>query len=363
MGYNEKAFAKSANKKAMGMWLVLSLVLSTAYLLEVMKGQKTVTFYIIMEILCWVPFIIGLVVLKVKGMHSKAYMDIVGIGYGIFYLYIMATAPGTLAFTYILPMVSMLIIYKNRNFIMRCGVASVAVLIYTIVRNYMNGMNTAADIANYEIQFLIVVFCYVGYVIAINHMVNSDGALLGEVKDNLAKVVNTIEQVKVASGSIVDEVTVVRELTEENTQDASVVVESMEDLVRKSDLLGQKIESSMGMTKDIDGQVTEVAGLVENIVELSEKSAKHANNSSKELKNVVQTTKEMADLSTNVETILKEFKNQFDKVKQETGTIETISSQTNLLALNASIEAARAGEHGRGFAVVADEIRNLSMGT
>lgn len=363
MGYNEKAFAKSANKKAMGMWLVLSVVLSVAYLLEVMKGQKTVTFYIIMEILCWVPFIIGLVVLKVKGMHSKAYMDIVGIGYGIFYLYIMATAPGTLAFTYILPMVSMLIIYKNRNFIMRCGVASVAVLIYTIVRNYMNGMNTAADIANYEIQFLIVVFCYVGYVIAINHMVNSDGALLGEVKDNLAKVVNTIEQVKVASGSIVDEVTVVRELTEENTQDASVVVESMEDLVKKSDLLGQKIESSMEMTKDIDGQVTEVAGLVENIVELSEKSAKHANNSSKELKNVVQTTKEMADLSTNVETILKEFKNQFDKVKQETGTIETISSQTNLLALNASIEAARAGEHGRGFAVVADEIRNLSMGT
>lgn len=363
MGYNEKAFAKSANKKAMGMWLVLSLVLSAAYLLEVMKGQKTVTFYIIMELLCWGPFIIGLIVLKVKGMHSKAYMDIVGIGYGIFYLYIMATAPGTLAFTYILPMVSMLIIYKNRNFIMRCGAASVAVLIYTIVRNYMNGMNTAADIANYEIQFLIVVFCYVGYVIAINHMVNSDGALLGEVKDNLAKVVNTIEQVKVASGSIVDEVTVVRELTEENTQDASVVVESMEDLVKKSDLLGQKIESSMEMTKDIDGQVTEVAGLVENIVELSEKSAKHANNSSKELKNVVQTTKEMADLSTNVETILKEFKNQFDKVKQETGTIETISSQTNLLALNASIEAARAGEHGRGFAVVADEIRNLSMGT
>ena len=91
-------------------------------------------------------------------------------------------------------------------------------------------------------------------------MVNSDGALLGEVKDNLAKVVNTIEQVKVASGSIVDEVMVVRELTEENTQDASVVVESMEDLVKKSDLLGQKIESSMEMTKDIDSQVTEVAG-------------------------------------------------------------------------------------------------------
>ena len=103
MEYNEKVFATRANKKALGMWLVLSIILSAAYVLEVMKGQKTVQFFVIMELLCWVPFIIGLLVLKVKGMHTKLYMDIVGVGYGVFYLYIMLTAPGTLAFTYILP--------------------------------------------------------------------------------------------------------------------------------------------------------------------------------------------------------------------------------------------------------------------
>ena len=31
MEYNEKYFAKSANKKAMGMWFAMSLVLSIAY--------------------------------------------------------------------------------------------------------------------------------------------------------------------------------------------------------------------------------------------------------------------------------------------------------------------------------------------
>lgn len=363
MEYNEKSFAKSANKRAMGMWLAMSVVLSVAYVFEILKGLKSPLFYIVMELICWVPFIIGLIVLKVKGWHTKLYQDIVGTGFGLLYLYIMMTAPGTLAFTYILPLTSMLIIYKNRNFILRCGVASIVVLVITIVRNYLNGMNSSSDISNYEIQLFVILFCYIGYVVAIKHMVTSDGALLGSVKDNLAKVVSTVEKVKGASSSIVDGVTVVRELAEENKESANNVVNTMEELAEKSKVLSERIDSSMEMTEDIDNQVENVAGLVEHIVELSNKSATQADSSARELENAVEATNSMARLSSDVEVILKEFRNQFEKVKQETGTIENISSQTNLLALNASIEAARAGEQGKGFAVVADEIRNLSQGT
>lgn len=363
MEYNEKDFAKSANRKAMGMWFAMSAILSVAYVFEILKGLKTPQFYIIMELICWVPFIFGLVLLKVKGWHTKLYQDVIGVGFGLLYLYIMMTAPGTLAFSYIFPLVSMLIIYKNRGFILRCGLASMVVLVITIVRNYMNGMNSPSDVSNYEIQFAIMLFCYIGYVVAIKHMVASDGAMLGSVKSNLARVVTTVKQVKGASNSIVDGVTVVRELAEENRESAGNVVETMQGLSEKSLVLSQRIDSSMEMTEDIDHQVTNVAGLVEHIVELSDKSANQANTSAKELENAVEATNAMARLSADVDVILKEFRNQFEKVKQETGTIENISSQTNLLALNASIEAARAGEQGKGFAVVADEIRNLSQGT
>ena len=191
----------------------------------------------------------------------------------------------------------------------------------------------------------------------------SDGALTGSIESELAQVVQTVEQVKDASNSIVDGVTVVRELADENKQGANNVVKDMGTLAKNNGILNDKTVSSIEMTKVIDTQVKDVSDLMEEFSKLIEKSVEHADLSADELTEVVEITNRMSALSSKIETILETFKKEFENVKQETSTIEGITSQTNLLALNASIEAARAGEAGKGFAVVADQIRSLSSGT
>ncbi len=363
MEYNEEQFKKSSNKKAMLMWLVINIVLTGAYFIELAKGARDLTYIIIFCFFCWAPFIVGGITLKVRGMGTRLYREIIAIGYMLFFAFVVLTTTTNLTFTYIFPIVSLLILYKSRNMLIRLGIINMLVLTVSLIINIMSGEMDANTITSFEIQVAATALCYMSYILSINHLNQSDGAMLGSVQSNLDRVVKTIEQVKDASTAVVDGVTVVRELADENREGANNVVRSMDELSANNAVLHDKTDSSLDMTQKINHQVENVAGLIQEMVVLMDGSVNNAKASARELADVVESTNEMAQLSAEVETILKEFKKEFNMVKEETGTITQITSQTNLLALNASIEAARAGEAGKGFAVVADEIRNLSSGT
>lgn len=364
MDYNENEFKAKANIKARRIWLVFALLLSANYGSDVSQGGYPSTNYIIFLILCWVPFFAGDLLLRIRGKADDRYRYALVIGYGIFYTFLICTTDSPIAFTYILPVVSLLVLYKDQKFMVGCAIANIASVIVSVFYHLVVlGQNTATDQKNYQLQVACLLLCYIGYIMSIRHLIESDGALTDSIKADLKRVVTTVEQVKTASNTIMDGITVVRELATENKHGSDIVVDGMNKLTDHNGQLQSRTASSQEMTGDINSQVQNVASMINDMVSLTAESGKHAKTSSVDLESLVQTAGTMADLSNEVEHILDAFKTEFETVKQETGTIDSISSQTNLLALNASIEAARAGEAGKGFSVVAEQIRKLSTET
>lgn len=364
MDYNENEFKAKANIKARRIWLVFALLLSANYGSDVSQGGYPSTNYIIFLILCWVPFFAGDLLLRIRGKADDRYRYALVIGYGIFYTFLICTTDSPIAFTYILPVVSLLVLYKDQKFMVGCAIANIASVIVSVFYHLVVlGQNTATDQKNYQLQVACLLLCYIGYIMSIRHLIESDGALTDSIKADLKRVVTTVEQVKTASNTIMDGITVVRELATENKHGSDIVVDGMNKLTDNNGQLQSRTASSQEMTGDINSQVQNVASMINDMVSLTAESGKHAKTSSVDLESLVQTAGTMADLSNEVEHILDAFKAEFETVKQETGTIDSISSQTNLLALNASIEAARAGEAGKGFSVVAEQIRKLSTET
>ncbi len=363
MEYDELYFRRSANKKVMIVWILIAIILTIAYFIECATGKRTIEYTVIFVIVCWVPAILAFAFIKIKGWETTLCKETVAVGYGLFYAFVALTGESQLTCMYVFPVAGMLMLYKDKKLLIRVSAFNLALIVVRLIKDIMTTGLTKQDVTEYEIVFALVVLIYLGYVLSISHITQSEKALLGSVQANLDRVVRTVEDVKGASTAIVDGMTVIRELSDENKEGADNVVSNMEQLTANNNTLQDRTDSSMQMTDKINAQVENVAGLIQEMVVLMEQSVANAKTSSAQLADVVSSTNEMASLSGEVEQILKDFKNEFESVKQETGTIEQITSQTNLLALNASIEAARAGEAGKGFAVVADEIRNLSEGT
>ena len=363
MKYDESVFKEKANRRARRIWIIFAALLSANYGADVANHLRGTSYYLIFLILCWLPILAGEILLRVKGFDTDQYKFNLVIGYGIFYTFVLCTTESPIAFTYILPVTSLLVLYKSVKFMVSCGIVNSLIIIGSAAYRISLGFNSATNMKDYQLEVACIILCYICYVMSIRHLNESDGAMTDSIKADLQRVITTVEQVKQACNTITNGITVVRELASENSHGATIVVDSLQKLNDHNTDLQNSTTSSNEMTSDIHAQVNHVAEMIEQMVSLTSTSMQHAKVSSADLDDLVTTTTTMASLSGEIEQTLQNFKTEFAMVKNETGIIENITSQTNLLALNASIEAARVGDAGKGFAVVAEQIRTLSEET
>lgn len=155
------ALIKKLNRNMITGWLIIVGVLFVTYTLEVVKGERTIPYLIAFLTVTVLPAVICFIIyLKKPTMKQLCYIIVVG--YFFMYVFVLFTGKTFMVFTYILPMLSLIILYHKPNLILWTGIAALTVNLISIVYKFKSGVFTVANSRDAEIEVALITLCFGG---------------------------------------------------------------------------------------------------------------------------------------------------------------------------------------------------------
>ena len=157
------------NKIPIYLWLLVAGILTVAYTLEVVKGQRSIRYLISFLLITDVsPLAAWIYDMKKPGREKMRYF--ISVGYFLMYLFVMLTANTKLSFCYILPLLLVTVLYNDEKMTAGISICTMVLNVVLVCKDLVHGKIDLENSKDYEIQIALLGLCFVIAMITVRRL-------------------------------------------------------------------------------------------------------------------------------------------------------------------------------------------------